>query len=133
MDGVWPGTWGGLAGCRHHSQQRHLGVPSALAAAEQRAADGEVGQPQGLARMYACEGVPCGGNRARRGNLAPQRERPLAIGTGTRRGNGARRGNSCREQGQLGPVGSVAKVCLESDKEIQSSHLWVEKVLNQVL
>lgn len=128
MDEVWPGTWGGLAGCRHHSHQRHLGVPSALVAAEQCAADGEAGQPQGLARMYACEGVPCRGNKAHRGSLAPQGERALAIGTGTRRGNGARRGNGCREQGQLGPVGSVAKVCLKSDKQIQSSHLWVEKV-----
>lgn len=30
-------------------------------------------------------------------------------------------------------MGPVAKVCLQSEKEIQSSHLWVEKVLSSLI
>ena len=93
MDGLWPGARGGLAGCCHRSQQRRLRVPSALGAAEQCASDREAGQPQGLAGMYACEGVLCRGNRATQG------EQGLARGTCPRVGNGARRGNGALQAG----------------------------------
>lgn len=104
-----------------------FGGSSTLGAAEQCAADGEAGQPQGLARCMHVRECPVG-EQGSQGEAWPQeRNGPLPLEPVPAGGMGPE-GERLQRVGQLGPVGSVAKVCLKSDKQIQSSHLWVEKV-----